>query len=486
MVQNTHNPRQRQEFKPPYPSGAIRFAPAGAGGVAYDDRMRRVWMYCAAILVSLIIVFGAFYMLGTGYRDDFAEDVVVGDMAEPGDEYLEDEELVVIRQPSQDKAPAARPAPVKPVAYRPAVEEDEYLEDEEGYLDDEYAAEEDELEVAASAPVAPVAAKPLEDSARKTRADDAPLDAAARERLALERARLEAEEAARRRAAGPPTPLEAARAEYEENVLINHRYHRVIGSMKYTYFTERDGDAIAGLREMNSYWNAFRNASYAEYYEVDGSLKYGIDYDQYLADETELRFYSDAYRDMFEYQVDQFAIEYEYAGGLGVDLYDDLERELGVFGRPATKLNLMESMSGLVDMAGGAAGVLDKIYARDLRLENTPVDNREGEVISVGTPLASSDSPFRRPAAAYTDAEVEEANELEIIAPGATGPIVRSELGADEDDAEEFLLDEDEEYGEVYEEIGEEEELLLDDSDASYYGDDYYDDAEDEYAVEVE
>ena len=162
-----------------------------------------------------------------------------------------------------------------------------------------------------------------------------------------------------------------------DNVLAGDEYITLLNDLKNSFFTMEDDEKIAQLETMNHYWNNFRNAVYDAYYENDYTLKSGINYEEYANDEYLLRIYTNAYNDFFEYIVNEFVMTYEYADGTATDLYQSIEDELQVLGKPLAKLELLAKVYNAVQAQGGPSAVLSAIAKKDENEE--PVDNAEIE-----------------------------------------------------------------------------------------------------------
>jgi len=444
---------KRTEFRPPYQSDANKIRFAARGAVKQDDRYRRLWLYTASILVSLALVVGLFYIIDNSHRiaeNPFREEEYFDDLSDLI-EVVDDS--VIELEPAKTAPAYAPPAPARakapapvakrtPAHARPAPAQAAYDDDDEfaveGYYDDDlYGADEEYL--AAEFPME--VGKPAKPAAGKETAS------------IYQNLYYIEEEEAPMPTSYTTTPLEDARNDYHKHVLENGRYANVLGSVKFTFFERGAADAIDEMREINRYWNTFRNLTYAAYYGPDGSLKYGIDYDQFAADEQALRFHSNANFDFYEYQYNRFAMEYEFAAHAGVDLYDTLEKELQTLGSPARKLQLLESMRNLMLVMGGSETVLQKIYERDeaLRSGQTATAGAGEEIIYVEQPATYEISDeMLAPPAAYGISD-------EMMAPPAAQPQTDGDYYAEE--VETYSDDDYDDASPEYEEYDDYEEV---------------------------
>jgi|GEM_PF-5825447 len=439
---------KRTEFRPPYQSDANKIRFAARGAVKQDDRYRRLWLYTASILVSLALVVGLFYIIDNSHRiaeNPFREEEYFDDLSDLI-EVVDDS--VIDLEPAKTAPAYAPPAPARapiakraPTRARPAPAKAAYDEDDEfaveGYYDDDlYGADEEYL--AAEFPME--VGKPTKPATGKKTAPT------------YQNLYYIDEEEAPAPISYATTPLEDARNDYQRHVLENGRYANVLGSVKFTFFERGAADAIDEMREINRYWNTFRNLTYAEYYGPDGSLKYGIDYDQFAADEQALRFHSNANLDFYEYQYNRFAMEYEFAAHAGVDLHDTLEKELQTLGNPARKLQLLESMRNLMLVMGGSEAVLQKIYERDESLRSGQPASHKENIIYVEQTITTYEisDEMMAPPAKYEISD-------EMMAPPVPQPRIEEEYYAeevetysDDHDDESLEYEEYDDYEEVY------------------------------------
>ncbi|MCL2439561.1 MAG: hypothetical protein FWD15_03555 [Alphaproteobacteria bacterium] len=155
--------------------------------------------------------------------------------------------------------------------------------------------------------------------------------------------------------------LRAARDEYMQVVIgkrsNENNFEPILVDFE-NLFDFASSDAVArDMRNLNRVWNRFRNATYHEYYRDNGVLRAGIDMDAFAADEALLRLYSVPNFESFERLANKYAFEFEYAAGAGLNLFQAIENELQVKGRPAAKLDLAVSMHRTIVQMGGAETV---------------------------------------------------------------------------------------------------------------------------------
>ena len=439
MVKDTEkNLRTTTEFKPPFVDDTVqdtsktpdvKFAKKAD---VLDDKYKKVWMYVASIMVSLIIVFGLFFFLSgdseNAYNENayieqnYQEEVLPEPTPEPVEEVKFEEEVVeptpepvvepvpepVVEPIQEDVKPApvvvapkpvAKPTPkkvapkpiVKPapkkVAPKPVVEEEVVVEDElanipeeddEDFIEDEIDEEEPETVVIESVEI--------EENDDVEEDDD-------------ETSELSA--------------LQIAKTEYVNNVLAGDNYLTLLAYLKDNFFTLEDDAKIAELERMNHYWNDFRNATYDAYYESDYTLKSDINYEEYANDEYLLRVYTNAYYAFYEYIVNEFVMKYEYANSTATALYAAIENELDVLGRPLAKLEVLARVYNAIQAQGGAAAVLSAIAEKD-EAETIVADNMEIEASLI--PLtATTEIVYQESIYSDDDTEIVNQDSTEIV-----------------------------------------------------------------------
>lgn len=375
MVKDTEkNIKNTTEFKPPFvddtanentnTNSDIRFAKKTS---AIDDKYKKVWMYVASILVSLVIVFGLFFFLSGSDEGQ--------DKNNFNSNYVE--------QNYVEEAVEETPAPIaddEPSVSEPVVEETPIEPNVETPVDDEpYYEEEVEEEVVVAPKPAPVITKPTLKKAvvatsKKSTPKPAPKKTAVKPQVV---ANVPEESDDDYQEEKKLSTFDLVKKEYVDNVLAGDEYITLLNDLKNSFFTMEDDEKIAQLETMNHYWNNFRNAVYDAYYENDYTLKSGINYEEYANDEYLLRIYTNAYNDFFEYIVNEFVMTYEYADGTATDLYQSIEDELQVLGKPLAKLELLAKVYNAVQAQGGPSAVLSAIAKKDENEE--PVDNAEIE-----------------------------------------------------------------------------------------------------------
>ncbi len=439
MVKDTEkNLKTTTEFKPPFVDDTaqdtsktpdVKFAKKAD---VLDDKYKKVWMYVASIMVSLIIVFGLFFFLSgdseNAYNENayieqnYQEEVLPEPTPEPVEEVKFEEEVVeptpepvvepvpepVVEPIQEDVKPApvvvapkpvAKPTPkkvaskpiVKPtpkkVAPKPVVEEEVVVEDElanipeeddEDFIEDEIDEEEPETVVIESVEI--------EENDDVEEDDD-------------ETSELSA--------------LQIAKTEYVNNVLAGDNYLTLLAYLKDNFFTLEDDAKIAELERMNHYWNDFRNATYDAYYESDYTLKSDINYEEYANDEYLLRVYTNAYYAFYEYIVNEFVMKYEYANSTATALYAAIENELDVLGRPLAKLEVLARVYNAIQAQGGAAAVLSAIAEKD-EAETIVADNMEIEASLI--PLtATTEIVYQESIYSDDDTEIVNQDSTEIV-----------------------------------------------------------------------
>jgi hypothetical protein len=371
--------KREAEFKPPYvddtvseQSSDIRFARKAAPA---DDRTKKIWMYAASVLVSIVLVFGVFYLLS-------------------GEEHGRESDKFATRESYESKpietpyAPpravsVVEPAPVAvektaPIATKPAAAKSVSVKKA--------------APVVAKKTVARPAPKPMPAPVAESDddEDETPLIAPEDEEEIAEAESTESadDEDDYSSIAAPETSaasLDDVRDRYVASVISGSKYSAALDGMKKTLESDNADTNLDQAREMNKLWNEFRNATYDAYYDGDGVLKSGINYEKYTEDEQLLRVYSDAHFEAFERVVNDYAATYEYANGLGLDLYEKLEEEVQDRGHPSAKLDLVMSMYNTIRMEGGRSAVLDSVQRKAEERKSTPLSegNLEGELLLV-------------------------------------------------------------------------------------------------------
>ncbi|MBP3615678.1 MAG: hypothetical protein J6J27_02075 [Alphaproteobacteria bacterium] len=447
MVKDTEkNLKTTTEFKPPFVDDTAQDAPKtpdvkfAKKTDVLDDKYKKVWMYVASIMVSLIIVFGLFFFLSgdseNAYNENayieqnYQEEVLPEPTPEPVEEVKFEEEVVeptpepvvepapepvveptpepVVEPIQEDVKPApvvvapkpvAKPTPkkvapkpiVKPapkkVDPKPVVEEEVVVEDElanipeeddEDFIEDEIDEEEPETVVIESVEI--------EEN------DDVEEDEDETSELSA---------------------LQIAKTEYVNNVLAGDNYLTLLAYLKDNFFTLEDDAKIAELEKMNHYWNDFRNATYDAYYESDYTLKSDINYEEYANDEYLLRVYTNAYYAFYEYIVNEFVMKYEYANSTATALYAAIENELDVLGRPLAKLEVLARVYNAIQAQGGAAAVLSAIAEKD-EAETIVADNMEIEASLI--PLtATTEIVYQESIYSDDDTEIVNQDSTEIV-----------------------------------------------------------------------
>lgn len=415
MAKETENKtiQPTQEFKPPYVDDTaisktdnkndsnIRFAKKSP---ILDDKYKKIWMYSLSIIVSLIVVFGLFYFVsGDSSTDEYTvnyieqnyepvnEEVIVEESAPMPEEMPMEESMSVYEEPApmpeetmpiitepvkeepivvpaKKTEPTKKPviAPVKKTTAKkevakPVVKEETPVEEEvvveeepveEIVIDENYYAPEEDIyateEDMYSEPEVYEEDVVYEDAEGEIYEED-----------------IENEEY---------TVLDEARDNYISNVIDNDKYITVINDLKSNYFDDNNQENVSLLLEtideLNQYWNTFRNITYDAYYENDYTLRPDINYEEYANDEYLLRLYTNAYYDMYEYLVNEFVMTYEYANNTASDLYDIIESEMQILGRPNKKLIILVALYQAIQEQGGAEAVLNAIAIRDAELAN--------------------------------------------------------------------------------------------------------------------
>ena len=444
MVKDTEkNLKTTTEFKPPFVDDTAQDAPK-TSDVKFakktdvlDDKYKKVWMYVASIMVSLIIVFGLFFFLSgdseNAYNENayieqnYQEEVLPEPTPEPVEEVKFEEEVVeptpepvvepvpepvvestpepVVEPIQEDVKPApvvvapkpvAKPTPkkvapkpiVKPapkkVEPKPVVEEEVVVEDELANIpeedDEDFIEDEPETVVIESVEIEE------NDDVEEEDEDD-------------ETSELSA--------------LQIAKTEYVNNVLAGDNYLTLLAYLKDNFFTLEDDAKIAELEKMNHYWNDFRNATYDAYYESDYTLKSDINYEDYANDEYLLRVYTNAYYAFYEYIVNEFVMKYEYANSTATALYAAIENELDVLGRPLAKLEVLARVYNAIQAQGGAAAVLSAIAEKD-EAETIVADNMEIEASLI--PLtATTEIVYQESIYSDDDTEIVNQDSTEIV-----------------------------------------------------------------------
>ncbi len=423
-----------QEFKPPFvddtatnnsqtSSNDIRFAKKTD---LLNDKYKKIWLYAASVIFSIIIVFGLFFILSSGQENNYRNDDIYSSnyveqsyniQEEPIEEaplFIEEEREVIVEevQPVQEPAPieeVVKPVPVKkPVAKKaapvPVKKATKSTATTKKAAKKTSAPTKKVAAKPAKTPVAPKVApaeevlvkeepmilpeykeeKPAQDYYNE---DDYIVETTtvtyldepvvAEEELTLDtledefltdEAEAELLNEIVEVIAEEYTELDLldeARELYLQKVIDYDLYLSVIDELKEQFFTLDDIALIAEIESMNSYWNDFRNISYQVYYNKNGTLKQDIDYEVYLDDEYLLRLYSDAYFDFYNTIVNEFVMTYEYANGTATNLYEQMEEELQHLGRPQAKLVVLAEIYNAVKAEGGPSDVLMQIALRD-------------------------------------------------------------------------------------------------------------------------
>ena len=376
MAKETENKtlKTTTEFKPPFvddTSVSKTNDKAVGKPVTFDDKYKKVWMYVASIMVSLIIVFGLFFLLSGDVEENYvnnsnyveqnyqeavveqpAEEVAFEEetVSEPvqEEENVVSEESVPAPEPVVEKAPVPESKPVvkkeapKPVKAKAPVEKKvTSVAKPKTIIEEEVILEEDAL--------ANIPEEDEDDSDEETEDDDVGV-----------------------------SDLEIAKKEYVDNVIAGDQYVSLISYLKNNFFTLDNEDKIKELEKMNHYWNNFRNATYDAYYESDYTLKSDIDYEEYANDEHLLRLFSNLYYDFYEHVINEFVMKYEYANSTATTLYAAIENELDVLGRPVAKLEILSKIYNAIKDQGGATAVLSAIAEKD-ETETVAADNMEIE-----------------------------------------------------------------------------------------------------------
>ncbi|MCR5506446.1 MAG: hypothetical protein K6F04_01205, partial [bacterium] len=481
MVKETENKNVKQttEFKPPFVDDTLQDNQKDSGvkfakkTEILDDKYKRVWMYVASIMVSLIIVFGLFFFLSgdseevyvdnSNYIEQNYQEPTV-EPQEPVEEVVFEEEAVsepveevveapapVVEEPVSKPVETPKPAPkkvapkpvVKPApkkvapAPKPVVEEEVVVEDEDlanvpEEDDEEYIDEED------------VVIEEEDDDDDETEDDSEVVNVSS---------------------------LQITKKEYVDNVLAGDQYIKLISYLKANFFTLEDDKKIAELEKMNHYWNDFRNATYDAYYESDNTLKSDIDYEEYANDEYLLRLFTNVYYDFYEYVINEFVMKYEYANNTATALYSAIENELDVLGRPLAKLEILARVYNAIQAQGGAVAVLSAIAEKD-EAETIVADNMEIEASLI--PLtATTEIVYQENLYSDDDVDIVNQDSTEVITDFTkeyaesddivTIPSTDEEVVVDdeEDDSEVAISEED-----VSSDDEDEEEVAVEDNDS--------------------
>jgi hypothetical protein len=374
-----------QEFKPPFVDDTaqsqgsdIRFA--RKSGVALDDRFKKILMYSASVIISLLLVFFIFYLVNgsdadneAAYTRSYVEQAYLPEPEPvPMDAPVYEESEIVVNDAYYGGynpepvvlAPIVEPAPLpepKPVYTKPKIEKKAVVK-----------------KVAPVKPVAKPAAKPapVRESVVAKPAEESPM------LETVEVAKYEVDEDVEYDEDSDIT-LDDYRDDYVSHVISGDAYISLIDAVKYDFYKDTDGAAVERLEKMNYYWNMFRNATYDEYYENDYALKPGIDYDAFVEDERLLRLYSNAYFDLYERLANEFVMVYEYANGTASELYYDIEQELQTLGRPNAKLRVLAQIHDAVQEEGGSVAVIEAIALREIASADESTADEE-DLILIG------------------------------------------------------------------------------------------------------
>lgn len=454
MVKDTEkNLKTTTEFKPPFVDDTAQDAPKtpdvkfAKKTDVLDDKYKKVWMYVASIMVSLIIVFGLFFFLSgdseNAYNENayieqnYQEEVLPEPTPEPVEEVKFEEEVVEptpepvvepapepvvestpepVVEPIQEDVkpvpvvvapkPVAKPTPKK-VAPKPIVKPAPKKVDPKPVVEEEVVVEDDEL--------ANIPEEDDEDFIEDEIDEEEP------ETVVIESVEIEENDDVEEEdveededdETSELSALQIAKTEYVNNVLVGDNYLTLLAYLKDNFFTLEDDAKIAELERMNHYWNDFRNATYDAYYESDYTLKSDINYEEYANDEYLLRVYTNAYYAFYEYIVNEFVMKYEYANSTATALYAAIENELDVLGRPLAKLEVLARVYNAIQAQGGAAAVLSAIAEKD-EAETIVADNMEIEASLI--PLtATTEIVYQESIYSDDDTEIVNQDSTEIV-----------------------------------------------------------------------
>ncbi len=408
MVKETENKNSKvtTEFKPPFVDDTVQDTSKDSGVKfahktdVLDDKYKKVWMYVASVMVSLIIVFGLFFLLsGEGeetYVDNsnYVEQNYQEPTAEPASEQPV-EEVAYVEETVSEPAPSEE-TPAEPIVEEAPVSEPTPTPVEEPAKVVTPAPV--SAPKAVSKPVSKVKPAPKKAAPTPKKVENKPVveeevveddedltnipeedDEDTESDTVIESVEFEDNEEANEAAeTAKNTALEIAKKEYVENVIAGDQYLTLIAYLRNNFFTLEDDSKIAELEKMNHYWNDFRNASYDAYYENDYTLKENINYEEYANDEYLLRLFTNSYYDFYEYVINEFVMKYEYANNTATALYAAIENELDVLGRPLAKLEILARVYNAIQAQGGAAAVLSAIAEKD-EAETAAADSMEIE-----------------------------------------------------------------------------------------------------------